>query len=133
MSGVTIKEIRYDTERVSTPILPDNLKISDCTINGFHFFWLYSKSDYCQAAKALHNCLYTWRDRFSLHTNHPVICVSKGNKLVAAIEIYNESIIVQALGDSNKPIEYDQELYEAYKRWRQKYGLCEGRQLEPYG
>ena len=133
MSGVTIKEILYGTERVSTPILPDNLKISDCTINGFRFFWLCSKSDYCQAAKKLHNCLYSWRNRFSLHAYNPVVCVSKGTKLVAAIEICNESIIVQALSSSNKPMEYDQDLYEAYTRWRQKYGLFEDRQLEPYG
>lgn len=127
-NGISIKEMSdFSHARISRPMLSYNIGIPDCTINGFHFFRLGSESDYFEASNKLNNCLRFFPDRSDKADNNPVICVSKGEKLVAAIEVHGKSI-VQASGYSNRPLEYDPYLYKAYTIWRKKYNLHEGRQ-----
>ena len=104
-----------------------DIGIPDCVVYGFHFFRLGSESDYFEASNKLNNCLRFFLDRSDMADNNPVICVSKGEKLVAAIEVDGKSI-VQASGYSNRPLEYDPYLYKAYTIWRKKYNLHEDRQ-----
>ena len=107
---------------------PSSLVISGYPIasyTDFIFFRLGSESDYFEASNKLNNCLRFFPDRSDKADNNPVICVSKGEKLVAAIEVHGKSI-VQASGYLNRPLEYDPYLYKAYTRWCKKYGLREG-------
>ena len=117
----------FSHARISRPMLSCNIGIPDCVVYGFHFFRLGSESDYFEASNKLNNCLRFFLDRSDMADNNPVICVSKGEKLVAAIEVHGKSI-VQASGYSNRPLEYDPYLYKAYTIWRKKYNLHEGRQ-----
>lgn len=127
-NGISIKDIcKFDTARVSLPVFSCDIGIPDCVVYGFHFFRLGSESDYFEASNKLNNCLRFFPDRSDKADNNPVICVSKGEKLVAAIEVHGKSI-VQASGYSNRPLEYDPYLYKAYTIWRKKYNLHEGRQ-----
>lgn len=127
-NGISIKDIcKFDTARVSLPVFSCDIGIPDCVVYGFHFFRLGSESDYFEASNKLNNCLRFFLDRSDMADNNPVICVSKGEKLVAAIEVHGKSI-VQASGYSNRPLEYDPYLYKAYTIWRKKYNLHEGRQ-----
>lgn len=127
-NGISIKDIyKFDTARVSLPVFSCDIGIPDCVVYGFHFFRLGSESDYFEASNKLNNCLRFFLDRSDMADNNPVICVSKGEKLVAAIEVHGKSI-VQASGYSNRPLEYDPYLYKAYTRWCKKYNLHEGRQ-----
>lgn len=127
-NGISIKEMSdFSHARISRPMLSCNIGIPDCVVYGFHFFRLGSESDYFEASNKLNNCLRFFLDRSDMADNNPVICVSKGEKLVAAIEVHGKSI-VQASGYSNRPLEYDPYLYKAYTIWRKKYNLHEGRQ-----
>lgn len=127
-SGISIKEMSdFSHARISCPVLSCNIGIPDCTINGFNFFRLGSESDYFEVLNKLNNHLCFFTEDFDAADNNPVICVSKGEKLVAAIEVDGKSII-QASGYSNSPLEYDPYLYKAYTIWRKKYNLHEGRQ-----
>lgn len=117
-NGISIKDIyKFDTARVSLPVFSCDIGIPDCVVYGFHFFRLGSESDYFEASNKLNNCLRFFLDRSDMADNNPVICVSKGEKLVAAIEMHGKSI-VQASGYSNRPLEYDPYLYKAYTIWR---------------
>lgn len=117
-NGISIKDIyKFDTARVSLPVFSCDIGIPDCVVYGFHFFRLGSGSDYFEASNKLNNCLRFFLDRSDMADNNPVICVSKGEKLVAAIEVHGKSI-VQASGYSNRPLEYDPYLYKAYTIWR---------------
>ena len=91
--------------------------VKDCTINGYHFFWLRSSNEYARAAKRLKNCLGEWQSYYS-----PVVCVRKKDKLVASIELYRKKV-VQARGFNNQPIEDDVSLYKAVQVWMEMYKL----------
>lgn len=128
-NGISIKDIyKFDTARVSLPVFSCDIGIPDCVVYGFHFFRLGSESDYFEASNKLNNCLRFFLDRSDMADNNPVICVSKGEKLVAAIEVHGKSI-VQASGYSNRPLEYDPYLYKAYTVGA-KIRLARGRNMK---
>lgn len=108
---------------------PSSLVISGYPIASYTDFIFPSRlrKRLFEASNKLNNCLRFFLDRSDMADNNPVICVSKGEKLVAAIEVHGKSI-VQASGYSNRPLEYDPYLYKAYTRWCKKYNLHEGRQ-----
>ena len=116
------KDFRFGDEipmsPFSLPMPPIHTKIHDCTINGYRFFWLKNSRDYYNASQELHNCLDTWRPY-----NNPVICVAKNQRALAAIEVEDDSYIVQVQSAYNGPINEGTRLYAAYRMWLRKYGL----------
>ena len=105
------------TPEYSLPMRCPGERIKDCNINGYHFFWLRSSNDYRRAAEQLQNCLSQWRTGYP-----PVVCVRKGDEIVAAIEIRNHCV-AQARGFDNASIQDNPYLYEAVKKWMKKYRL----------
>ena len=63
------------------------------------------------------NCLDEWQPYYS-----PVVCVRKNDKLLASIELRRKKV-VQARGFDNQSIEDDENLYNAFQKWMEKYQL----------
>lgn len=101
----------------SLPMHCPDESIKDCTINGYCFFWLRSSNEYVRAASRLKNCLDEWQPYYS-----PVVCVRKKDKLLASIELRRKKV-VQARGFDNQSIEDDENLYNAFQKWMEKYQL----------
>ncbi len=110
---------RMGTKRrlYSIPMNCPTKEIKDCSIDGYHFFWLRNSNDYAIAGAKLENCLGEWQAG-----DYPVVCVKKRDQYVAAIEI-SENGIVQAYGYKNSSIEYDQALYAAFEKWMHQFHL----------
>ncbi len=77
----------------------------------YRFKWLVTKKDYLKASDKLANCLWSWD-----YNCNPVVVVSVGEKLVAAIEV-SANRVVQARRKCNKIITEDSELYKVIKEW----------------
>ena len=101
----------------STPMQTD-ARITPCTVNGYRFAWLRTKKDYQKAAKELNNCLNERSAR-----DNPVIGVSLGSSLCAAIEVKDDTIRQAYARDNTPIIEYSPKLYDAYQKWMQKFSL----------
>lgn len=100
------------------PMARINEKIKNCTIDGYDFVVLKSKFEYLQAGKQLKNCLVGWDC-----INHPVVSIKNENKIVGAVEIY-ENEVVEARGYDNSHID-DTDFYPAFLKFCEKYGLSE--------
>ena len=97
---------------------PIHTKFHDCTINGYRFFGLKNSSDYYNTSQELHNCLDTWGPY-----HNPVICVAKNQRALAAIEVKDDSYMVQAQSAHNCSIKEGTRFYAANRMWLRKYGL----------
>ena len=94
--------------------------IPDAWIDGYEFVLLKTKMQYQEAGKALHNCLVEWKP-----SNRPVFAVKKGGAYEAAIEIGNDTTVIQLLGDYNVPVSPNSKLHRAFETWKYTYGLNE--------
>ena len=94
--------------------------IPDSKINRYEFVLLKTKKQYQEAGKALYNCLTEWK-----FSNNPVFAVREQGKYVAAIELKDDTTVLQVLGKHNLPIPRDSILYSAYKEWKRTNYLDE--------
>lgn len=94
--------------------------IPDTQINGYEFVLLKTKKQYQEAGKALHNCLTEWKS-----SNNPVFAVKENGEYLAAIELRDDTTVLQVLGKHNLPIPRDSMLYSAYEKWKRTYYLDE--------
>lgn len=101
----------------SIPMHPPAAEIPDCVVDGYTFFWLRSSNDYAHAARMLGNCLSEWTPYSS-----PVVCVSKGGRYVAAIEV-RYPFVAQALGRNNVFLSHDPPLRQAVLAWMERHHL----------
>lgn len=101
----------------SIPMTEPDESIKDCIINGYEFFWLRTVNDYIIAGKRLRNCLTSWK-----YNDSPVVCVKKGERYIAAIEL-RDRMIVQAYEHSNNPLGTDGRFLVVFNKWANEYGL----------
>ncbi len=96
----------------SLPIqaLPERIK--NQTVNGFFFKILRSTAECKRAGEQLNNCLKRWDA-----LDNPVVGIYLGQKIVAALEIADGSMLVQALAYNNTEIDEESPLYLALERW----------------
>lgn len=105
--------------RFAIPMCRPNDEIHNCTIDEFEFSWLRTSADYEEAGNALNNCLTEW----SIY-DYPVVCVRKGGKIIAAIEMRGD-FAYQALTYNNQSLAGIPGLLEAYKKWHSKNNLSD--------
>ncbi len=105
----------YDNLSVPMVSLPVNVR--DCVIGKYNFKALKTKMDYIIAGEKLKNCLGNWRSY-----DNPVVVVSIGKKMVAAIEI-NESEVFQMRRKCNQKVNTDSELYKITSKWCKKCNI----------
>jgi len=108
-----------DSPCFAIPMCNPTERIRDCSIDDFEFSWLKTSVDYDEAGKALHNCLEEWTSH-----NYPVICVRKGGKIIAALEIRNNSVF-QAFTSHNDSLRKIPGLLKAYRMWHTKNNLSD--------
>lgn len=98
----------------SLPIMQSSPKEAKCVIDGFSFKPLRNTSECFKAGKELRNCLRGWESHDSV-----VIAVVYENELVAAFEIWNNTI-AQAHTYKNGSIDEIEGLPEAIEKWAQR-------------
>ena len=96
---------------LSMPMHPVPQNAGVTVLGRYTFKWLRTKSDYTKASENLENCLGTWSASSS-----PVVVVFSGEIMVAAIEIEKDKV-VQALGQRNKEISENSDLYKTICKW----------------
>lgn len=101
----------------AVPMARPDSRISDCSIDGYDFFWLRSSNDYALAAEELQNCLDEWAPSAA-----PVVCIRRKEMYVGAVEV-SDGNITQARGVDNCDLERDPRLWAALEKWRDRYGL----------
>ncbi len=89
----------------------------DCKIGRYKFKFLKNIRECHIAGNLLNNCLSEWQD----YRNHIVI-IYKSTIPVAAVEIKGNKIL-QFYGRSNKGIDKNSVLFDAYKKWCKFYKL----------
>ena len=94
-------------------------RIRNCVIDEFEFSWLKTSTDYKEAGEALNNCLTEWE-----RENYPVVCVRKGGKIIAAMEI-RDDFVYQAYTANNCSLSKEPGLINAYYKWHFKNNLSE--------
>lgn len=99
------------------PMCDTGERIRNCTIDEYEFSWLKTSADYEEAGKALNNCLVHWKSNF-----HPVVCVRKSGKIIAALEI-RRNFVYQAYTTNNRHLTQEPGLFEAYAKWHDKNHL----------
>ncbi len=108
------------TPDFSIPMISEpSHRIRNCVIDEFEFSWLKTSSDYREAGEALNNCLSSWEKE-----NYPVICVRKGGKIIAALEI-RDDFVFQAHTANNCGLSKEPDLLKAYYKWHFKNNLSE--------
>lgn len=108
----------------SLPIMQSSPKEAKCVIDGFTFKPLRNTSECFKAGKELRNCLRGWESHDSV-----VIAVVFENELVAAFEIWNNSV-AQAHTYRNGSIDEIEGLPEAIDKWAQHNGIsCSTKEL----
>ena len=114
-------EYRYSKEipGFSIPMKRPPNKIFNCKINEYSFSWLKTGNEYYIVGEELRNCLRSWKS-----TNNPVVVVKKDNKVVAAIDVADGTVI-QVKGYKNSSISRVPNLSKAYDQWCEKFGLRE--------
>ena len=105
----------YDNLSVPMASLP--VSVRDCVIGKYNFKALKTKMDYIVAGEKLKNCLGNWRSY-----DNPVVVVSIGKKMVAAIEI-SKSEVFQMRRKCNQKVSTDSELYKITSKWCKKYNI----------
>ncbi len=111
----------YRENNISVP-MPLVLKsMKDSVVNSYRFQYLRTKQQCVITGEKMKNCLVNW-DCYS----NPVAVVYKGDKIVAAVEIFKNTI-VQAKECKNKSLTLQSELYDAIEKWCKKSGI----NLEP--
>lgn len=101
------------------PMCNPTERIRDCSIDEFEFTWLKNSVDYEEAGKALNNCLRDWSTY-----NYPVVCVRKGGKIIAALEVRND-FVFQAFTSNNDSLRKIPGLLKAYYKWHAKNNLSD--------
>ena len=101
------------------PMCNPTERIRDCSIDEFEFSWLKNSVDYEEAGKALNNCLRDWSTY-----NYPVVCVRKGGKIIAALEVRND-FVFQAFTSNNDSLRKIPGLLKAYYKWHAKNNLSD--------
>lgn len=94
-------------------------RIRNCVIDDFEFSWLKTSTDYKEAGEALNNCLSSWE-----RENYPVVCVRRGGKIIAAMEI-RDDFVYQAHTANNCSLSKEPDLLKAYYKWHFKNNLSE--------
>lgn len=94
-------------------------RIRNCVIDDFEFSWLKTSTDYKEAGEALNNCLTSWE-----RDNYPVVCVRRGGKIIAALEI-RDDFVYQAHTANNCSLSKEPGLLKAYYKWHFKNNLSE--------
>lgn len=105
----------YDNLSVPMASLP--VSVRDCVIGKYNFKALKTKMDYIIAGKKLKNCLGNWHS-----CDNPVVVVSIGKKMVAAIEI-KKGEVFQMQRKCNQTVSTDSELYKITSKWCKKYNI----------
>lgn len=105
----------YDKLSVPMASLPGSVR--DCVIGKYNFKALKTKMDYIVAGEKLKNCLGNW-----LSCDNPVVVVSIGQKMVAAIEI-NKGEVFQMRRKCNQTVSTDSELYKTTSKWCKKCNI----------
>lgn len=101
----------------SLPMRPGSDRIRNCTIDGYSFVWLRTRSDYRKAGHRMGNCLTQWES-----SCNPVIVVKKDGEYCAAIEMEGNEV-VQARAQRNYSVRQDAKLYQAFCKWLKRYSL----------
>lgn len=90
----------------------EKIEFKKNNISGYMFSLLRTKNDYIYYGTELDNCLG------ETETFNPVICINKNGHAVAAIEVNPRNMSVeQAYLKSNMPIEENNSVYTAFKKW----------------
>lgn len=101
----------------SYPLLPLPKGGKEVAIDGFTFKWLKNTADCRRAGIELDNCLTEWNGM-----KNPVAVVLCGREYVAAIEVADGEVL-QFLGRSNKAVDEDSPLCNAFKKWARLFAF----------
>jgi hypothetical protein len=101
---------------VAMPCVSEDMR--DQLVDKYCFKYLRSKRDCVIAGEKLKNCLVNW----NAYSN-PVVAVSMGDKMVAAIEIEDNNELFQAKGAENKDIDRHSRLFYAIEKWCNKNNI----------
>lgn len=110
--------ISHRVNDISTPVFVQGENFNTVVIDKYRFEHLKTKRECVIAGEKLKNCLVNWNA-----CSNPVAVVYKGDRPVAAIEFYEDSVL-QVKGYNNKSIEPYSDLYNAIKKW------CDGNNIK---
>lgn len=108
----SLRNYRYSNKSNGLLSNSKNFEFKKMNIDGYTFSILKTQSDYIFCGEELDNCLS------EMEVYNPVICISKNGHAVAAIEVdIYEKRIEQALLKDNEPIEENETVFAAFKKW----------------
>lgn len=111
---------QFEQAFLTLPSMEKIKHFNEQCINGYKFVALKTRCEFVTAGRQLQNCL--GRNSF----RDPVIGVMKYGRYVAAIEVgMPDMFVVQAYLAENEPIEKDEDIFAAFKKWCKRNSVNE--------